>query len=64
MKIVVEVPDEVDFVDITYMSDKVESNMLGRKRFEDPIPAAPCDVCVYDPPSSRDGKPCGMCPAF
>lgn len=23
----------------------------------------PCDLCRYNPPSSRDGKPCGMCPA-
>lgn len=21
----------------------------------------PCDTCVYNPPSSCDGKPCGMC---
>ncbi len=23
----------------------------------------PCDLCVYNPPSSLDGKPCCMCPA-
>ena len=23
----------------------------------------PCDLCMYDPPSSGDGKPCSMCPA-
>lgn len=23
----------------------------------------PCDVCMYSPPSSCDGKPCCMCPA-
>lgn len=23
----------------------------------------PCDLCRYNPPSSRDGKPCTMCPA-
>lgn len=23
----------------------------------------PCDVCMYGPPSSCDGKPCCMCPA-
>lgn len=22
-----------------------------------------CDLCCYNPPSSRDGKPCTMCPA-
>lgn len=23
----------------------------------------PCDFCVYNPPSSFDGKPCACCPA-
>lgn len=23
----------------------------------------PCDLCRYNPPSSRDGEPCTMCPA-
>ena len=23
----------------------------------------PCDLCVYNPPSSADGKPCALCPA-
>lgn len=23
----------------------------------------PCDVCIYNPPSSMDGKPCSVCPA-
>ena len=26
-------------------------------------PLTPCDLCKYNPPSSFDGKPCGMCPA-
>ena len=26
-------------------------------------PLSPCDVCMYNPPSSMDGKPCCMCPA-
>lgn len=26
-------------------------------------PKTPCDLCLYNPPSSRDGKPCTMCPA-
>ena len=26
-------------------------------------PKYPCDVCMYNPPSSADGKPCTMCPA-
>lgn len=24
----------------------------------------PCDLCRFSPPSSRDGKPCAMCPAI
>ena len=26
-------------------------------------PLTPCDVCMYNPPSSMDGKPCCFCPA-
>lgn len=26
-------------------------------------PLTPCDLCMYNPPSSCDGKPCCMCPA-
>ncbi len=26
-------------------------------------PETPCDMCRYNPPSSRDGKPCTLCPA-
>ena len=26
-------------------------------------PETPCDLCVYNPPSAFDGKPCTMCPA-
>ena len=26
-------------------------------------PLAPCDVCMYNPPSSMGGKPCCICPA-
>ena len=26
-------------------------------------PLTPCDVCRFSPPSSRDGKPCYICPA-
>ena len=24
---------------------------------------SPCDLCMYNPPSSMDGKPCCYCPA-
>lgn len=26
-------------------------------------PTCPCDLCMYNPPSSLDGKPCTYCPA-
>nr|DAI25548.1 MAG TPA: hypothetical protein [Caudoviricetes sp.] len=26
-------------------------------------PKTPCDLCLYNPPSSGNGKPCTMCPA-
>ena len=26
-------------------------------------PLTPCDVCMHNPPSSMDGKPCCFCPA-
>lgn len=26
-------------------------------------PKTPCDLCLYNPPSSGGGKPCTMCPA-
>ena len=28
-----------------------------------PGPQSPCDLCVHNPPSSMDGKPCCMCVA-
>lgn len=27
------------------------------------VDVVPCDVCVFAPPSSGDGKPCTICPA-
>lgn len=27
------------------------------------VEATPCTFCIYNPPSSGDGKPCTMCPA-
>ena len=30
---------------------------------DDDEPKTPCDLCLYNPPSSGDGKPCTMCPA-
>lgn len=34
-----------------------------RKFYEKEEPTTPCDLCVFNPPSSADGKPCTMCPA-
>ena len=33
------------------------------KEREERSKLSPCDVCIYNPPSSLDGKPCTMCPA-
>lgn len=37
--------------------------MLTRIYDEPTIEAEPCTLCVYNPPSSCDGKPCTACPA-
>ena len=34
---------------------------VDKKRHNEP--KTPCDLCLYNPPSSGDGKPCTMCPA-
>ncbi len=26
-------------------------------------PTSPCDLCIFNPPSSADKKPCTICPA-
>lgn len=31
--------------------------------YEKEEPTSPCDLCVFNSPSSADGKPCTMCPA-
>ena len=43
------------------------SNKLNFMAFVEKAPTvhlSPCDVCAYNPPSSRDGKPCSMCQAI
>lgn len=49
---------------------KQEEARSGYVVCDDPIkpektvyPESPCDLCVYNPPSAGDGKPCTMCPA-
>lgn len=32
-------------------------------KYAEQEPTSPCDLCVFNPPSSCDGKPCTMCPA-
>ena len=39
--------------DVDSMPTLTQPNELGN----------PCDLCVYNPPSSFDGKPCTYCPA-
>lgn len=35
-------------------SDGITNMIIGK---------APCDMCRFSPPSSGNGKPCGICPA-
>ena len=32
-------------------------------KYAEQEPKTVCDLCVYETPSSSDGKPCTMCPA-
>lgn len=52
--------------------DKVASEVLEQVLFDiqhfptltpQNEPLSPCDVCMYNPPSSMGGKPCYICPA-
>ena len=36
---------------------------LLRRNLQAVKPVGPCDLCIYNPPSSFDGKPCSLCPA-
>ncbi len=36
---------------------------LRAQQEEKDEPKTPCDLCMYNPPSSLDGKPCCICPA-
>lgn len=58
---------------LVYLSDpsKVKCALTGCYHLFDDVcdvddmltPKTPCDLCVYNPPSSCDGKPCTICPA-
>lgn len=39
------------------------AEMWNRRTQPENEPLTPCDLCLFDPPSSGDGKPCTMCPA-
>ena len=44
--------------------ERAEDLVLGMPTLTPPNkPTYPCDLCVYNPPSSLDGKPCTYCPA-
>ena len=44
--------------------DWVQSAIANAPTLKAPNEATyPCDLCVYNPPSSLDGKPCTCCPA-
>ena len=50
--------DQLDYEDALWMAIHAL-----RKLDEQENAKTPCDLCCYNPPSSRDGKPCTMCPA-
>ena len=41
----------------------LEAKVEYRKAVLDILNSGPCGLCVYNPPSSMDGKPCYACPA-
>lgn len=44
--------------------DLAEDKLLRMPTLAQPNePLTPCDMCMFSPPSSSDGKPCCMCPA-
>lgn len=47
--------------------DSVHMSVGELKRRIEQLPSAqpesPCNLCIYNPPSSMDGKPCCACPA-
>lgn len=41
----------------------LEAKVEYRKSVLDILNGGPCGLCVYNPPSRMDGKPCCVCPA-
>ncbi len=45
------------------LGDDYDLDRLRELAQADKEGASPCTFCRFNPPSSRDGKPCCMCPA-
>ncbi len=52
-------PCKPDIFEKTYEDAALRAQAEAEKH----EPLTICDFCIYDPPSSLDGKPCCMCPA-
>jgi hypothetical protein len=57
-----------DYYDELYTTDELTPDVANvclsaLQEREERSKLSPCDVCIYNPPSSLDGKPCTMCPA-
>ena len=50
--------DKLDYEDALWMAISALRELEAQENAK-----TPCDLCRYNPPSSRDGKPCTMCPA-
>lgn len=50
--------DKLDYEDALWMAIHALRDLDAQENAK-----TPCDLCCYNPPSSRDGKPCTMCPA-
>ena len=50
--------DKLDYEDALWLAITALRTLDAQEK-----PKTPCDLCLYNPPSSGDGKPCTMCPA-
>lgn len=69
-------PNEIDIPEYLSDEDKISDYLsditgychkgfeLNGRTLKHPPLRSPCDLCMYNPPSSMDGKPCGICPAY
>lgn len=49
--------DKLDYEDALWMAISALRELDAQE-----CAKTPCDLCRYNPPSSRDGEPCTMCP--